>query len=110
PTPGERGLIAMVSWERSLTGAITAEEALRLVRIALDDGRLLADETSEGLLTAVDLKDCGLVTNTVSDVHAFGYVDHSLHDLFNQIAYFFSRIPNFFPWTVQRNDWYSFGL
>jgi len=48
PTPGERNLLAMLSWEQSLAG-VPFEGPLRLARTALDEGRLLADETSEGL-------------------------------------------------------------
>jgi len=48
PTPGERGLLALLSWEHALAG-VSREQALSLARAALDDGRLLADETSDGI-------------------------------------------------------------
>lgn len=47
-TAGERRLLAVLGWERSMSGA-RHDAALPLARAALDDGRLLADQTSDGL-------------------------------------------------------------
>jgi DNA-binding CsgD family transcriptional regulator len=48
PTPGERGLLALLAWEQAHAGE-PAERVLALARAALDDGRLLADETADGI-------------------------------------------------------------
>jgi len=81
PTPGERGLLALLAWEQALAG-VSHDQALSLARAALDDGRLLADETSDGisiyvaagaLLIADSLQeDVALLDAALADARARG--------------------------------------
>ena len=48
PTPGERGLLALLAWEHAHTGE-PADGVAELARLALDEGRLLQDETADGI-------------------------------------------------------------